>query len=70
MSAICTGTIEYLKETINSDQFIKQHRQNPTDFLRFNADIFLTNPVKESYQRSVYGWKRGLNRIAGRGRKQ
>ena len=55
MSAICAGMIEYLKEIINSDQFIKQHLQNPMDFLRFNPDIFLINPVKGSYQRAVHG---------------
>ncbi len=57
MSAVCAGMIEYLKEITNSDQFIKQHRQNPMDFLHFNSDIFLINPVIGSYQRSVDGEK-------------
>lgn len=55
---ICTELIEFIKEIINSDQFIKQYRQKPTDFIRqktyfFNSDIFLINLVKGSYQEEL-----------------
>ena len=56
ISNICAGLIEFLKEIINSEQFIRQHRQNPTDFIRqrklpFSTLIFfLMNLVKGSYQ--------------------
>ena len=56
LSNICAGLIEFLRETINSEQFIKQHRQNPMDFIRqrklsFSTLIFfLMNLVKGSYQ--------------------
>ena len=56
LSKICTDLIKFLKEIINSNEFIKQHRQNPTDFIRnrkltFSTLIFLLiNLVKGSYQ--------------------
>ena len=56
LSNICAGLIEFLKEIINSEQFIKDHRQKPTDFIRqrkltFPTLIFfLMNLVKGSYQ--------------------
>ncbi len=56
LSKICAGLIECLKEIINSDIFIKQHRQNPTNFIRqrklpFSTLIFfLMNLIKGSYQ--------------------
>ena len=56
ISNICAGLIGFLQEIINSDQFIKQHRQSPTDFIRkrkltFSTLIFfLINMVKGSYQ--------------------
>jgi hypothetical protein len=56
LSNICAGLIEFLKEIINSDEFINQHRQSPTDFTRqrkltFPTLIFfLINLVKGSYQ--------------------
>lgn len=52
----CAGLIEFLRKTINSDNFIKQHRQSPTDFTRqrklpFPTLIFfLMNLIKGSYQ--------------------
>jgi len=52
----CAGLIESLRKTINSDNFIKQHRQSPTDFTRqrklpFPTLIFfLMNLIKGSYQ--------------------
>ena len=55
LSNICAELIEFLREIINSEQFIKQHRQNPTDFIRqrkltFSTLVFfLMNLVKGSY---------------------
>ena len=70
ISNICAGLIEFLQEIINSDQFIKQHRQSPTDFIRkrkltFSTLIFfLMNMVKGSYQdeldhffKSIFGFE-------------
>lgn len=70
ISNICAGLIGFLQEIINSDQFIKQHRQSPTDFIRkrkltFSTLIFfLMNMVKGSYQdeldhffKSIFGFE-------------
>ncbi len=70
VSNICAGLIGFLQEIINSDQFIKQHRQSPTDFIRkrkltFSTLIFfLINMVKGSYQdeldhfiKSIFGFE-------------
>lgn len=67
---ICAGLIGFLREIINSDQFIKQHRQSPTYFIRqrkltFSTLIFfLINMVKGSYQdeldhffKSIFGFE-------------
>jgi len=67
---ICAGLIEFLREIINSDQFIKEHRQSPTHFIRqrkltFSTLIFfLINMVKGSYQdeldhffKSIFGFE-------------
>ena len=69
ISNICASLIGYLREIINSEQFIKQHRQSPTDFIRqrklsFSILIyFLINMVKGSYQdeldhffKSIFGF--------------
>ena len=56
LSNICAGLIEFLKEIISSDNFIKLHRQSPTDFTRqrklpFSTLVFfLINLIKGSYQ--------------------
>ena len=56
LSKICAELIVFLKEIINSDDFIKQHRQSPTDFIRqrklpFSTLLFfLINLIKGSYQ--------------------
>ncbi len=56
LSEICAKLVFFLKEIINSEDFIKQNRQNPTDFTRdrklsFTILIFfLINMVKGSYQ--------------------
>lgn len=53
---VCAGLINFLKKIINSDDFIKQHRQSPTDFIRQRKlpfptlVFFLMNLVKGSYQ--------------------
>ena len=53
---ICAELIVFLKKIINSDNFIKLHRQSPTDFTRqrklsFSILIFfLMNLIKGSYQ--------------------
>lgn len=70
ISNICARLIVFLQEIINSDQFIKQHRQSPTDFIRqrklpFSTLIFfLINMVKGSYQdeldhffKSIFGFE-------------
>ena len=70
ISNICARLIGFLQEIINSDQFIKQHRQSPTDFIRqrklpFSTLIFfLINLVKGSYQdeldhffKSIFGFE-------------
>lgn len=67
---ICAGLIGYLRAIINSDQFIKRHRQSPTHFIRqrkltFSTLIFfLINMVKGSYQdeldhffKSIFGFE-------------
>lgn len=56
LSNICAKLIDFLKEIINSENFINRHRQSPTDFVRqrklpFSTLIFfLINFVKGSYQ--------------------
>ena len=70
LSNICASLIGFLREIINSDQFIKQHRQCPTDFTRkrklsFSTLVFfLMNLVKGSYQdeldhffKSIFGFE-------------
>ncbi len=70
ISNICARLIGFLQEIINSDQFIKQHHQSPTDFIRqrklpFSTLIFfLVNMVKGSYQdeldhffKSIFGFE-------------
>ena len=70
ISNICAGLIGFLQEIVNSDQFIKQHRQSPTDFIRqrklpfATLIFFLINLVKGSYQdeldhffKSVFGFE-------------
>ncbi len=53
---ICATLIRFLKEIINSEEFINQHRQSPTDFTRqrklpFTTLLFfLMNLIKGSYQ--------------------
>jgi hypothetical protein len=52
----CAKLIVFLKEIISSDDFIKQHRQSPTDFIRQRKLplptllFFLINLIKGSYQ--------------------
>ncbi len=56
LSNMCAGLIDFLKKIISSEDFIKQHRQSPTDFIRqrklpFSMLIFfLMNLIKGSYQ--------------------
>ncbi len=56
LSNMCAGLIDFLKKIINSEEFIKQYRQSPTDFIRhrklpFSMLIFfLMNLIKGSYQ--------------------
>ena len=56
LSKICAELVVFLKEIINSDDFINQHRQAPTDFIRqrklpFSTLLFfLINLIKGSYQ--------------------
>jgi hypothetical protein len=56
LSKICAELIVFLKEIINSNDFLKQHRQSPTDFTRqrklpFSTLLFfLINLIKGSYQ--------------------
>lgn len=56
LSNLCANLIDFLKEIINSENFLICHRQNPTDFVRqrkltFSTLIFfLINFVKGSYQ--------------------
>lgn len=56
LSNMCAGLIDFLKKTIHSEEFIKQYRQSPTDFIRhrklpFSMLIFfLMNLIKGSYQ--------------------
>ena len=56
LSNICARLINFLKEIINSEQFIRRHRQSPTDFTRqrklpFSMLIFfMINMIKGSYQ--------------------
>jgi hypothetical protein len=53
---LCTDLIEFLKEIINSDNFIKKHRQSTSDFTRQRKLsfpillFFLINMLKGSYQ--------------------
>jgi hypothetical protein len=53
---ICARLIHFLKEIINSEHFINQHRQSPTDFTRKRKlsfpvlILFLINLIKGSYQ--------------------
>ena len=69
ISNMCAGLVKFLQEIITSDQFIKQHRQSPTHFIRqrkltFSTLIFfLINMVKGSYQdeldhffKSIFGF--------------
>jgi len=66
---MCAGLVKFLQEIITSDEFIKQHRQSPTHFVRqrkltFSTLIFFfINLVKGSYQdeldhffKSVFGF--------------
>ena len=56
LSENCAKLVNFIKEIINSQDFIKQNRQNPTDFTRerklsFSILIlFLINLIKGSYQ--------------------
>ena len=56
LSNMCAGLIDFLKKIISSEDFIKQYRQSPTDFIRqrklpFSMLIFfLMNLIKGSYQ--------------------
>lgn len=69
LSNICAGLIESLREIINSEEFIKQHRQKPTDFIRkrklsFSTLIFfLMNLVKGSYQDELDHFFKGIFRF-------
>lgn len=52
----CANLVFFIKKVINSDHFINQSRQNPTDFIRTRKlpfpvlILFLINLVKGSYQ--------------------
>jgi len=56
LSNMCAELIDFLKKIINSEDFIKQHRQSPTDFIRQRKlpismlIFFLMNLIKGSYQ--------------------
>lgn len=56
LSENCAKLIDFIKKVINSENFINQNRQNPTDFTRdrklsFSILIsFLINLIKGSYQ--------------------
>ena len=56
LSKICTELVDFLRKIISSNDFIKQHRQSPTDFIRqrklpFTTLLFfLMNLIKGSYQ--------------------
>lgn len=56
LSNMCAELIDFLKKIISSQNFIKQHLQSPTDFIRqrklpFSILIFfLINLIKGSYQ--------------------
>ena len=69
LSNICAGLIESLREIINSEEFIKQYRQKPTDFIRkrklsFSTLIFfLMNLVKGSYQDELDHFFQGIFRF-------
>ena len=55
----CAKLIEYIKNIINSDHFITQHKQNPSDFIRKRKlpfqtlIIFFLNLLSGSYQKEL-----------------
>ncbi len=55
----CASLIEYLKNIINSDHFITQHKKNPSDFTRQRKLpfqtllIFFINLISGSYQKEL-----------------
>jgi len=69
LSNICAKLIFSLKEIINSENFIKRHRQNPTDFTRkrklsFSILIlFMINLIKGSYQDELDHFFKSIKRF-------
>ena len=69
LSKMCADLIKFLKEIISSNEFIKQHRQNSTDFIRNRKLTFSTlillliNLVKGSYQDELDHFFKAVNRL-------
>ncbi len=69
LSKICAELIEYLKEILNSSQFVERHKQSQKDFIRQRKlpfqtlFLFFINFIKGSYQDELDHYFKALFRL-------